>query len=108
MPRIRGRIDPTFSSLCQALLAAYRPALLAVSEGTTDPGSFCQQAGACLGAPSPAARVLYALQAMHRDPLLALRLTPFLLLVAFLPSVLAGFFRGPSQVPARRVKHKDS
>ena len=108
VPRIRGRIDPTFSSLCQALLTAYRPGLTAVSEGTTDPGSFCQQAGACLGAPSPVARALYALQAMHRDPLLALRLTPFLLLFAFLPSVLRSFFRGPSQEVPACVKHKDS
>ena len=108
VPRIRGRIDPTFSSLCQALLTAYRPGLTAVSEGTTDPGSFCQQVGACLGAPSPVARALYALQAMHRDPLLALRLTPFLLLFAFLPSVLGSFFRGLSQEVPAFVKLKDS
>ena len=107
VPRIRNRVDPTLAGLCQALLEGQRPGLEAVAGGRSDPGLFCLRAGACLGSPSPTARVVFSLQAMHRDPLLALRLAPFLLLAAFLPSVFVGFFR--SRTPARKRRgDKDS
>ena len=102
VPRIRRRVDPTLEGLCWALLDRQRPGLEAVAGGRVDPGLFCLRVGACLGSPSPAARVVSSLQAMHRDPLLALRLAPFLLLAAFLPSVFAGFFRSRGSRRNRR------
>jgi hypothetical protein len=107
VPRVRKRVDPTLTGLCQALLEGQRPGLEAVAGGRADPGLFCLRVGACLGSPSPAARVVFSLQAMHRDPLLALRLAPFLLLAAFLPSVFVGFFRSRTP-PRKRRGDKDS